>query len=82
MNLICQECENYSNIDKYPLYKWSKKLSEEILYMYMIIGLALSVFSIGWANFSPYYPYIGWLTGIIGIYLILKGREKMGLKNK
>jgi hypothetical protein len=48
----------------------------------MIFGLALCVISIGWAYFSTYYPYIGWLTGIIGIYLILKGREKMGLKNK
>jgi hypothetical protein len=50
--------------------------------MYLILGLALCVFSIGWAKFSPYYPYVGWVTGIIGLYLILKGRLKMGLKNK
>jgi hypothetical protein len=50
--------------------------------MFLIIGLALCVFSIGWAKFSPYYPYLGWLSGIIGLYLILKGREKIGWKNK
>jgi hypothetical protein len=50
--------------------------------MYLILGLALCVFSIGWIKFGSYYPYVGWLTGIIGLYLILKGREKIGLKNK
>jgi hypothetical protein len=50
--------------------------------MFLILGLALCVFSIGWAKFSPYYPHVGWITGIIGLYLIFKGREKMGLKNK
>ena len=50
--------------------------------MIMVLGLAICVLSIGWIKFSSYYPWAGWILLMIGGYLIFRGREKMGLKNK
>ncbi len=50
--------------------------------IYVIIGSALSVFFVAWINLATYYPGSGWIGIVVGGYFILKGREKIGLKNK
>jgi len=50
--------------------------------IYMIIGFALSLLSFAWISFATYYHAWGWIGIVVGGYFILKGREKMGLKNK
>jgi|LGVE01.1.fsa_nt_gb uncharacterized membrane protein len=50
--------------------------------IYVIIGFALSVFSVAWISFATYYSGSGWIGIMVGGYFILKGRERIGLKNK
>ena len=50
--------------------------------MYIIVGLVLCIFSLGWIKFSSYYPIVGWFVTLIGVYFIFKGRGEIGLKNK
>ena len=48
--------------------------------MYSIVGAILCLLSFGWISLAGNYAVWGWIGVIIGGYLFLKGRKKMGVE--
>jgi hypothetical protein len=43
--------------------------------MYMIFGLALCAISLAWIKYSPYYPYVGWVLTLLGVYFLKEEKK-------
>ena len=48
--------------------------------MYTVLGVIICLLSFGWVSLSVNYPVWGWIGVVIGGYLFLKGRKKLGFE--
>lgn len=48
---------------------------------YSILGVILCLLSFGWINLATHYAVWGWIGVIVGGYLFLKGRKRIGLED-